>query len=271
MILSNLTHVEPKKDNSESTAIEVECLFVRGRNALVTRADFSEIYVDYYLHQGQHGYQHDPAHDGLFKEALAALTLHCASKPWKESVAWTVHFENPMLNLFVNGENPNGRVTGQIFTEKVREVGANRFLAETLRATGKLQRSVVEFEGTDPLAAAEHYYMQSEQRPARFFRSETDAFMMVSAQPDCDLAWLSALSPQIAWGLDETEELSLLEKRTYQWQCGCNHDQMCSVLSTVSDQDGLFGHSPQLTMGCPRCGARYVITREALEAFIKQK
>ena len=67
---------------SEDTAaddpqgLEVRSYFVRGRNALVTRADFGEMYVDYYLHQGQHGYQHAPSHDGMLKEALAALTLH---------------------------------------------------------------------------------------------------------------------------------------------------------------------------------------------------
>ena len=67
--------------------LEVRTYFVRGRNALVARADFAEMYVDYYLHQGQHGYQHAPAHDGMLKEALAALTLHCASRPWNESWA----------------------------------------------------------------------------------------------------------------------------------------------------------------------------------------
>lgn len=254
------------------TGIEVQSLFVRERNALLTRADFSDLYVDYYLYQAQYGYQHDPKHDGLFKEALAALTLHCASRPWKESSAWTVHFEDPLLNLFVTGENMHGRVTGQIFTKDVKQVASNRFLAETVRTSGQLHRSVVDFTGTDPLAAAETYYSRSEQRPARFFRSDTDAFLMVSAQPDCDLAWLEALDEKNAWAMDQHETLSLLEKRVYHWECGCNHEKMCSVLGSVAqrDSESLFGDSPQLSMSCPRCGARYVITREALEAFIKR-
>src|SRR5882757_1216893 len=81
--------------------LEIRTYFVRGRNALVARADFGELFVDYYLHQGQHGYQHIPAHDGLLKEALAALALHCASRPWNEAVAWTIHFQQPLLNLFL--------------------------------------------------------------------------------------------------------------------------------------------------------------------------
>ncbi|HEY2343571.1 MAG TPA: disulfide bond chaperone, partial [Chthoniobacteraceae bacterium] len=53
--------------------LEVRSYFVRQRNVLVARADFGELYVDYYLHQGQHGYQHAPFHDGMLKEALAGL------------------------------------------------------------------------------------------------------------------------------------------------------------------------------------------------------
>ncbi|MGZ5564372.1 MAG: Hsp33 family molecular chaperone HslO, partial [Chthoniobacterales bacterium] len=62
---------------SEETTqgLQVRTYFVRGRNALVARADFGELYVDYYLHQGQYGYRHEPEHDGMLKEALAALTL----------------------------------------------------------------------------------------------------------------------------------------------------------------------------------------------------
>ena len=61
--------------NPESSVpgLEVRTYFVRGRNALVARADFGELYVDYYLHQGQHGRQHRPEDDEMLKEALAAM------------------------------------------------------------------------------------------------------------------------------------------------------------------------------------------------------
>src|SRR4029079_7622103 len=90
---------------------------VRARNALLARADFGELYVDYYLHQGQYGYHHAPTHDGMLKEAIAALALHCASRPWNEAWAWTIHFQQPLLNLFVTGDNRRGIIVGQIFTE----------------------------------------------------------------------------------------------------------------------------------------------------------
>ena len=105
------------------TGLEVRTYFVRGRNALVARAEFSDLYVEYYLHQGQHGYQHEPLHDGLLKQGLAAITLHAASRPWNESVAWTIHLREPLLNLFVAGDNRLGTVIGQLFTENVKNDG----------------------------------------------------------------------------------------------------------------------------------------------------
>ena len=70
------------EDPQTAEGLQVRSYFVRERNALVARADFGELYVDYYLHQGQYGYSHTPSHDGMLKEALAALTLHCAGAPW---------------------------------------------------------------------------------------------------------------------------------------------------------------------------------------------
>src|SRR5688572_21955954 len=113
--------------------LEVRTYFVRGRNALLARADFGELYVDYYLHQGQHGYQHHPEHDGLLKQALAAITLHSASRPWNESTAWTIHLQEPLLNLFVSGDNRRGSVIGQLFTENVKVDGRQLFVADVVR------------------------------------------------------------------------------------------------------------------------------------------
>jgi len=67
---------------AESTGLEVRSYFVRGRNALVTRAALGDLYIDYYLHQGQLGKQHSILHDSMLKEALAACLLHGASRPW---------------------------------------------------------------------------------------------------------------------------------------------------------------------------------------------
>lgn len=261
----------PDEDPS-TTGLEVRTYFVRGRNALLARADFGELYVDYYLHQGQYGHQHVPRHDEMLKEALAALTLHCASRPWNESWAWTIHFTDPLLNLFVTGDNRFGKIVGQLFTENVKDDACPLFLAELARERGEPRRSVVELDRdkADVFGAVERFYTMSEQRPARYFHHGPEDFVMVSAQPQCDLAWLESLDDAAIRVLDQTEQLSLLEVRRYRWECGCTQERMLGVLAPIMrrDPEGLFGDEPSIRMSCPRCGARYVVTKEALEAYI---
>ena len=93
---------------------------------------------------------------------------------------------------------------------------------------------------------------------------------MVSAHPDCDLAWFEALDDEAIRKLDQEESMSLLETRNYKWECGCNERRMMQVLAPIMRQspEQLFGTEASLRMSCPRCGARYAITREAMEAFV---
>ena len=253
--------------------LEVRTYFVRGRNALVARADFGELFVDYYLHQGQMGRQNPPAADTMIKEALAALTLHCASRPRNETTAWTIHFTDPLVNLFVTGDNSRGTVVGQLFTEDVKNDGRHLFMGDTVRGSTQPRRSVVELKDADVFSGVERFYEQSEQRPARLFRHGEEDFVMVSAQPDCDMAWFDALDDAAIRAMDQGETLTLLEKRYYRWECGCNERRMMDILSAPmqQDADALFGDEPVVRMSCPRCGARYMITREAMEAHIAVK
>jgi molecular chaperone Hsp33 len=252
-----------------TVGLEVRTYFVRGRNALVARADFGELYVDYYLHQGLHGVQHKPAHDEILKEALAAIVLHGASRPWNETTAWTIHFQNPLLNLFVTADNQNGTVVGQLFTDSVKQFPQNRFISDVVRGISPVRRSMVEFVDGEIFRAVERYYDMSEQRPARLFRHAEEDFVFVSAQPDCDQPWFEALNDEVIRKLDAEEEMSLLERRYFRWECGCNQARMLGVLAPIfrQDADALFGDEARIRMSCPRCGAKYVITREALEAF----
>lgn len=249
---------------------EVRTYFVRERNALLARADFGELYVDYYLHQGQHGYQHAPTHDALLKETLAALTLHCASRPWNEAWAWTIHLQEPLMNLFVTGDNRRGIIVGQMFTENVKQDGRNQFYADVVRERGESRRSATQFTGNLPFKIIEQFYDQSEQRPARFFRNGPEDFVMISAQPGCDLGWFASLNDEAVRTLDESETLSLLEQRKYRWSCGCSQDRMFSILAPImrNDANALFGDDDLMKISCPRCGARHTITREALEAYV---
>ena len=261
------------ENDEPALGLEVRTYFVRNRNALVARADFGEVFVDYYLHQGTIGRQHRAAEDTMMKEALAAVTLHCASRPRNETTAWTIHFSQPLVNLFVTGDNPRGAVVGQVFTEDVKDDGRNLFMSDTVRGQSQPRRSVVELPETDVFPAVEHYYGQSEQRPARIFRHGEEDFVMVSAHPDCDMQWFEALDDDAIRALDSTEELSLIERRFYRWDCGCNEKRMMEVLAPVMrrDADGLFGGGSSIRMSCPRCGARYAITREAMEAHAAAK
>ncbi len=230
------------------------------------------LYVDYYLHQGQYGYHHAPGHDGMLKEALAALTLHCASRPWNEAWAWTIHFHDPLLNLFVTGDNRRGIVVGQIFTENVKNDGRNLFCADLVRERADSRRSTIEFTSHTPFSIVEEYYAQSEQRPARYFRHGAEDFVMITAQPGCDLEWLRGLTNKKVRALDETETLSLLEERTYRWGCGCSQERMFSILAPIMRTDPVefFGGEDLIRMSCPRCGALHTITRESLEAYVAE-
>lgn len=258
----------PKESATEESPLEVRSYFVRERNALLTRAHLGELYLDYYLHQGQIGNLHLPFHDGMLKEALAAIVLHAASRPWNETAAWTIHFEKLGVNLFVVGDNPKGRVVGQVFTEDVRKKGYNLFCADVVRGTASPGRSTVQFPGDAVLPSVEWFYKQSEQRVARLFEVGPEDFVMVSAQPDCQEGWIEGLTLEAVRALDTTEQLSLLETRHYRWECGCNQARMLDILVPVlkGDPEGLFGEEPAIRMSCPRCGTKYLITWEILEA-----
>ncbi len=256
--------------NTADAGLEVHTYFVRNRNALVARANFSDLYVDYYLHLGGQQIHVEPEPDSMFKRALAAFTLHCASRPWKEMIAWTLNFQDPLVNIFLTGDNANGAVTGRIFTENVKEMDQNIFFADIVRPNEPKRRSAVNFSGKDPIAAAEAFYAQSEQRPARYFPLEEEEFVLVNEHPDCDQAWFQSLDVGRVRRLDEEETLAPMERRIYRWHCGCNQERMMEVLAPVMRQDpeGLFGDEPKIEIRCPRCAARHLITREAMEAFL---
>lgn len=261
---------EPAAENTPDQGIEVRTYFARGRNALVARAEFSELYASLYLHQMDNGIKHERPYDDLLRDALAAITLHSASRPWKETTAWTVNFQTPLCNVFVSGDNNLGTVVGNVFTDNVKESTRNVFFADVVADEQPSKRSVVEFEGTTFLQAVESFYLQSEQRPARLFRYDEEELVFVAAQPDCDLEWFNALTDEAIRTLDKTVELSLLETRHYRFHCGCDQDRMLTMLVPIlrQDPDSLFQGEETIRISCPRCGARHTITREAVEAKI---
>ncbi len=260
--------------NPAASGLEVRTSFVRNRNALIAQVDFGELFVDYYLHLAEHGLRPEPAHDAMFKRALAAFVLHQATRPWNELTAWTINFQAPLLNVFLTGDNETGTVAGRSFSDNVKEMPENLFYADVVRSGPKgvepKRRSVVTFAGADPFAGAERLYAQSEQRGARYFQLGEEEYALVTEHPDCDLAWFNALTADQVRELAKTETVVTMETRLFRWHCGCNHRRMCEVLAPAmrQDPDGLFGAEPKLEVRCPRCAARYTVTREAMEAFV---
>ena len=263
---------ETTPPNPADAGLKVRTQFVRSRNALLARADFGELFVDYYLHLGAQQMKPAGEHDAMFKRALAAFVLHCASRPRNEMTAWTINFQQPRVNLFLTGDNETGAVTGRVFAENVKELAENVFYADVVRGRQPRRRSTVNFTGADPIAAVEKFYAQSEQRGARYFQLAEEEWAMVTEHPDCDLAWFRALGPEQVSDLEKTETLTLMETRIYRWHCGCNQARMLEVLAPAMKDDphGLFGDADKIEIRCPRCGARHNITRETMEAYVAQ-
>lgn len=261
------------ESDNQDPGTEVMVDFIRHRNALLTRADLGPLLTDYYLHLADHALRYSEVQDRLFKEALAAFTLHCASRPANEHIAWTIGLQEPRLNLFLTGDNEDFTVTGRIFAENVRAAGYNVFFSEVVPRRGaEKRRSVTAFEGDDLLAAVEAFYAGSEQRPARCCHLGGDEYALLASHPDCDEAWFAAIDPAGLRTLAEREALAPIERRRYRWHCGCNQRKIIAALAPAirPDLDGFFQGAESLRVQCPRCAATHALTREAVEAWLAE-
>ena len=244
----------------------VESIFIRHRNALMLRGQFTPIYTDYYLHLMQHGIRPPADLDQLLKDTLAMLTLHLVARPWAETIAWTANLRAPRINVFVTGSSLTESITGRVFTEDVREPDRNFFYAQTTLAGDEPSLSTLEIEGKDPIAWVSQYYDQSEQRPARAFRLDDENFVLIAAQPDCDLEWLASLDNATVQAISQTEETTRLETRRFRFHCGCTVEKILPILSGWKNRlDDLFGDEQSINIQCPRCAATYQITREMID------
>lgn len=245
---------------------KIESVFIRHRNALLLRGQFTPIYTDYYLHLMQHGLRPPADLDAMLKDTLAILALHLTARPWAETIAWTANLRAPRINLFVTGSSFEEAITGRIFTEDVREPDRNFFYSQTTTAEGREPRfSTMEIEGKDPITWVSQFYDQSEQRPARAFRLEEENFALVAAQPDCDLEWLANLDEETVAKISETEETTLLETRRFRFHCGCTLEKILPILGGWRERlDDLFEAADFINIQCPRCAAKYRVTRDMI-------
>jgi molecular chaperone Hsp33 len=253
-----------------ASLLEVRCYFVRHRNALLVRANFSPLFVDYYLHLMEIAAKHPPQLDAMLKEALVGVVMHAASRPRNERHAWTVNFQHPLANFFVTADNTTSFVTGRVFTEDVKRAERSVFYAQAQKHPEEPRLSAIEIDGVDFLKAVEQFYERSEQRLARFFEHSPEDYVLISSQPGCDLPWLEGLTAEAIRTIDKTEEISLLEQRTYHWECGCTEARIYQVLAPHARHglEELFAGDEFLKVTCPRCGKLYRAHREQFEAWL---
>lgn len=247
----------------------LETLFVRNRNCLLVAGDLSPLLEDASRHALDYGIDLNCPAGKLFVEGLAVFALHCASRPRRQHFSWTLNFREPAVNLFFAADTTRGSVTGRYFTEFVAGQEDNGFYQEFADGKGTVYRSYVAFSGPSVAGAAEAYYRQSEQRPARFFRLSETRFAILSAHPDWDEGWFNQQDSTSLLSLSGEEILAPIERRDLVWYCGCSEKKLMELLAGTfrSDPEALFGDSDILTANCPRCGAKYRITRESLEAY----
>ncbi len=252
----------------------VQSIFVRHRNCLVLRADFSPLFVDYFLNLMQHGRRNPAREEGVFRQLLAFFTLHLVSRPWKEYHAWTLNLreegaeKTPMAaNFFVSGSSLSEDVVGRIFTEDVKVPEQNMLFAQSLVPGKEPQTSVIVLHGHSVMDWVEDFYRQSEQRQARAFELEGDNFALVTAQPDADHDWLSELTAADLAALDSTEQTKVLETRRFFFRCGCTLDKILPTIRAMQhDFADLLSEQGHIEVSCPRCGAVYNVTADMLTA-----
>jgi hypothetical protein len=128
-----------------------------------------------------------------------------ASRPPKETIAWTLHFQEPFVNLFLGGDSDDSIVTGRVFAEDVKEMESNRIYADVARPGRELQRSMVSFERGGAFEAVEAFYAKSEQLPARCFNLGDERYAIAFAHPDCDMSWFESLTSSAITNIGDTE------------------------------------------------------------------
>lgn len=253
-----------------SEGILIHNHFVRERNVLIATADFSQLFLDHESHLKAFSLNVPGWQVDFFRPFLAGFTLHEASRPRNEVLAWTIHFQDPHLNTFLTADTELSTVAGRTFDEGLKKEDSNMFYQEQVVRNKPLHRSIVPFEGTSPKGTIEFYYSQSEQRPGKFADLGKNRYALLTAHPDYDAAWFRNLADNEVQALERTETLTLIETRRYRWFCGCHHGRIVEILENPmrTDPEGLFGSDEAITVNCPRCAARYRVSREMMEARV---
>ncbi|MGI9244887.1 MAG: Hsp33 family molecular chaperone HslO, partial [Verrucomicrobiales bacterium] len=226
--------------------ISIDSTFVRGRNVLLIEANFTPLYIDYYLHLMQHELRYPTDLDTRLKELLAYLTLHATARPWAESIAWTINLRAPRANLFATASSLGEMVVGRVFTEDIREAPNDILYSQTSVANTEPRTSTVQLDHQSPREWMETFYTSSEQRPCRCFDLGDESYAMLAAQPDADREWLAGLDADGVRAIRGDEDCKVLETRRFRFHCGCSLEKILPMLGTWRERpDELFQGAPE--------------------------
>lgn len=213
----------------------------------------------------------DEEPDGLsytfMRQGLAGSVMHLSNAPRDQSFGITVHVHEPPTNIFFAGSSPESSITGRIYTEGIDQKPSSRLYVQSVRPKTEPTQSIVEVYGLDILEYFEQYYVNSEQRMARFYEQPDDEFMQVVSIPGAEEEFFQHLTRESAREMLQNG-LTLLEERSFFFHCGCNPARMLRAVRKLfaSNPAELFLGEGRVEVNCPRCGRHWWITREEFDS-----
>jgi molecular chaperone Hsp33 len=237
------------------------------RHLIVSRGDFRSLFAAWEAHAQLWDGAPDGLSSTLLRQGLAGGVMHLSNMPRDLSFGLTIHLHEPPTNVFVTGSAKESSVTGRVFVKDVKQLESSRIFMQSQRPEQEPSLSVLEVQGFDVLEYLESYYLNSEQRFARFFELAEGDFLQVVSLPGAEPGLFSRLYRDSARALLDSDPV-LLEERTFFFQCGCNPQKMMKALRDIfgGSPDELFEGDERVETSCPRCGRRWWVTRAEFAA-----
>ena len=250
------------------SSVKIHTFLHRPRDVVFARGTFEGLFNAYLLHAKTLGPLPREQALELMRKTLACASLQLALLPPDQFVAWTMNLTQPRLNVFLAGDNNQFQITGRVYSENVKAARTNRLYVETQRPKSEPSRSLLDFKGLDVLRTMEEYFMRSVQIPTRFFELKPDDFLVAQGMPRVDKSWLDSLDNQSIEQHITDHEMEPIEEREYRFNCGCNAQKILHVLKGMFRKNPaeLFAGKDNVEATCPRCGKKWVISRDEFEA-----
>ena len=239
----------------------------REREIVFARLNVEALYQSYLEHATHWKVRPEDAALACVRPFLAGVTLHLSLSPPDEFTAWTWNQRQPPTNYFFSGDNNDFIVIGRVWEGlRVRTSDTSLLYFESQRPRREPQRSTVEVEGLSVLPLFERYYLHSVQMDVRLFALSDTDFALLQALPQANKSWFQGLTlDTVSEYLEKDHEP--IEERLYRFRCRCDHLRIFQILHQAYEgkADELFEGDPEVETACPRCGRKFLITREDFE------